>query len=325
MTLPRERAGPYLRALQAGLHALSPSDVHVPLAEALRHLEVLDPALSGDLFLPAELDPHSGMPAFTWLERARGEQILACEGGAGSTYGEDELARARRLDAALGERLAARATAHRFLRTGSLLPATRLRAALRRIGRTTDVVLTYDRLAGDGRWVRLVVDLSGPPRWLDRSPFRRLDDPHLAAEPGVQHLLTRHSATPLLSLQGALAEAFGVRVSRLSRGTIGPFWFPGGDRPADAPPWAARALVLHLLHEVVGDDVRRDVHLDPLSRPPQGERPPEGQHVFRERRLAVSPPADHSALEWSRAQGQAIVVAPLRPRPDPSAPLRRSL
>lgn len=315
MLLSPERAGPYLRALQAGLYALAPHDVHVPLGEALAHLQALDPALSGGLLAPAELDPRSGMPAFTWLERAIAERALAVEGGAPSAVSEEELDRARRLDPELAERLAARNALHRFLRGSGLLPATRLHAALRRLGEHVDFVLTYDRIAPDGRWLRVSADVRGPPSYLGRGPFRRNErDGTVTADIGVQHLLTRHGLTPLLALHRSLAAALDAQVVRLSRGVVGPFLFPGSPSPEPAPECMAGALVLHLQHELVGEEVRAGLHRDPWA-PPPDERVPEGQAVYRERRFAASPHAVAAIQQWCADRGAPTVVVALRPPP----------
>jgi len=321
--LPPERIGPYLRALQGGLHALAPSDAWVPLGEALAHLEALDPALSEEVLAPAELEDGTGMPAWAWLERARAEQALACEGGPDSDPSEDEIARASGLDPALGRRLQARAALHRFLRGEALLPLTRLQASLRRLGSSADVLLVYDRIAPDGRWLRLSIDLSLPPASL-AGTFRRRDATRLDADPGVQHLLTRHGTTPLLALQQSVGRALGGPVTRLSRGTLGPFWFPGPALPAQAPPCVHQALVLHAALEMVASDIPADVHRDPWLAAP-AELAPPGQHVFRERRFAASPGVVEALRAWSEERGAPAIVVPLCPRPVAAGPAPRTL
>lgn len=323
--LDAARAGPYLRALSAGLHALAPSAVHVPLAEAMAHLDALDPSLSADLLAPAELDPRSGMPAWSWLERARAEAALATEGGPRTAYSDQEIARAGALDPALGQRLAARSALHRFLRGVDLLPLTRLGAALRRVHRTADVLLTYDRIAPDGRWLRLSVDLALAPSALSDGTFARRADARLRPHDGVQHLLTRHATTPLLALQSSLEAAIGGPVTRLSRGTIGPFWFPGLALPEGAPACVEGALVLHMSHELVAGDVHQAAHRDPWQAAPLDERPPAGQAIFRERRFAASPGVVDRLLAWSQARGTQAIVVPLHPRPTAGAAVRRTL
>ncbi|MCK6504195.1 hypothetical protein L6R53_12475 [Myxococcota bacterium] len=314
LDLPAERAGPYLRALAAGLHALAPHDAFVPLAEALHHLQALDPALSGDVLAPAAVDPRSGMPGWTWLERARAEAELArAPGAAEGEPGEEELARAAALDPALGARLQARTALHRFLRAGPLLPLTRLEAALRREGRTADVLLTYDRVAPDGRWLRLRIDLALPPTRLRDGTFHRRDGARLEAAAGLQHLLTRHATTPLLALQSSVEAALSGPVVRLSRGEIGPFWFPGLALPEGAPAAARGALVLHLALEQLSGEAHAAGHRDPWLPPPPHERPPPGMAIFRERRLAASPAAVDPLRAWSVAAGAETIVVPLRP------------
>ena len=77
MELTTARAGPYLRALRAALQALAPHDDFIPLVEMDEHLAALDPTLSGDVLEPFEVEELSGLPSFSWLERATAEQALA--------------------------------------------------------------------------------------------------------------------------------------------------------------------------------------------------------------------------------------------------------
>ena len=124
------------------------------------------------------------------------------------------------------------------------------------------------------------------------------------------------------TLQQSLGKAMDAQVVRLSRGLLGPFLFPGGPRFEGQPACMDGALVLHMVHELVSEDVRSGLHRDPWSPPPRGEQPPEGQAIYRERRLAASPPAVEPIRAWSEARGAPCVVVPLQPRP---ASGRRSL
>ncbi len=314
MEMPAARVGPYLRALRAGLFALAPNEDHVPLREVDAHLQALDPALSGDVLAPAALDPSSGMPAFPWMERAVAEQAVA----RAATFGDvrdaagQDWGRAAHLDPALAARMQARARLHRFLRDQALLPVTRLRAALRRRGAEWDYSLRYDRMMPGGGWMRLTAELSGPARWsaglLDHRP-----DGTVGVDPGFRHLLARHSVTPIVALQAHLEESLTVRVPRLTRAFLGPFWFPGLALPADAPDAARGALVLHAAVEVLGADVHSPAHRDPWVPRRTGEGVPAGFGLFRERRFAASPPAVAGLTAWATSRGAPTVVVPLTP------------
>jgi hypothetical protein len=162
--------------------------------------------------------------------------------------------------------------------------------------------------------MRLRVELSGPARWSDGLLSHRADG-RVSVDPGFQHLLARHSVTPISALRHHLGEALTVQVPRISRAFLGPFWFPGMSLPDGAPEAAAGALVLHGSLEVLGVDVLRSVHRDPWVPRRVGETVPEGCGLFRERRLAASPHAIEGLSSWSRDQGAPIEVVPLTPRP----------
>ena len=313
LLLPPERVSPYLRALQAGLSALAPHGDYVPLDAALAHLRALDPALSGGVLAPAEVDAATGLPGFSWMQRASAEERIAKDTPEEAETPDDLLARADRVEPELGARLRARRALHRFLRRRSLLPATELSARLKRTtaGRW-DFEVRYDRLLAGVGWMRVHAELSGPERW-SRGLFRVASDGAVEIDAGVQHLVARSCVLPLLFLRDALMDSLKVELPRLSRTLVGPFWYPGGPLPAEAPECASRGLILHLVSEVVGHEVRSSGHRDPLRPPPAGERAPAGMGLFRERRFAATPNVIADLERWSADRGAPTVVAPLRP------------
>lgn len=317
MELPLERVGPYVRALRAALDTLAPNEDHVSLSASLDHLHALDPTVSGALLLPAEISDHTGMPTYQWLERARSEAVLAARSTDAADPTDADLERARALDPELGSRMQDRRALYRHLRRAELLHATRLGGAVRRVGPSgwTQVALAYDRMAPDGRWVRVRTELKtpGPP-----TGALRLDaQGRLIIDEALQHLLTRHFSTPLLALRSQLIDALGAEVLHLSRGWTGPFWFPGVELPASVPPQLGRGLLLHASLEVIAEDVHTSKHLDPWE-PPPDEILPEGQGSFRERRFAASDERLAEAVrDWSASRGVRAQVSTLqlaRPR-----------
>ncbi len=308
MILVRERAGPYIRALRSALHALAPDRDHVPLAAALHHLAALDPALSGTVIAPAEVEVGTGMPSFTWMERVVAEGAVRREAMAD----EQRLRRAEALDGVLGARLRARAALREHIEDGELLPVSRLQARLRRVEGRRDWSLAYDRIAPDGRWVRVRVTLndvgSGGPLDVDRRGRALVD-------PGLQHTLARHFATSVVALREVIADAAGGRAERVSRGILGPFWFPGIAIPEGLPPHLGTGLLLHASTEVIGADVHAGRHLDPWISAPANESIPDGYGVFRERRFAASGAAFEAARAWSAASGFQNVVVPVGKAP----------
>ncbi|MCA9494633.1 MAG: hypothetical protein KC621_32115, partial [Myxococcales bacterium] len=284
MELPQARSGPYVRALRAAVDALAPDEDHVPLRRALTHLEAIDPATSGDLLAPAEITT-SGMPAYTWLERARAEQILARRSDPARDPQDAEIRRASSLDPALGARMRDRRALHRLLRHQELLSATEVTVATRAFGADGGrLAVHYDRMAPDGRWLRLRLELDAPAR--PRS-FTIDAAGRASADESLRHLLTRHFAVPLPALVRQVADATGCRVARCGRGWIGPFWFPGIALPEEVPPELGAGLLLNLAVEVVADDIEHPRTLDPLH-PFLPADAPDGLSWFLSRRFAAT-------------------------------------
>ena len=131
-------------------------------------------------------------------------------------------------------------------------------------------------------------------------------------------LVTSHWGLGMLANDGAHAPLFGrndfgARVVRLSRGALGPFWFPGFPPPDGVPSDLGRGLILHQTVEVVGQDVRTSAHRDPLVPADPDERPPAGAGIYRERRLAVSAGLLGPVRAWADSRGTDVPVVPLNP------------
>ena len=309
MILPAERVGPYLRALEASLETLAPNDDHVPLSEAVAHVRALSPGVGGQLLAPAEISVRTGMPSYAWLERAIAEQVLARRTTDRDDPTEADLQRATSLDAALGARMRNRRDLHLHLRRNDLLPALRTTGAVRRLD-PHDVALCYDRMAPDGRWVRLRAEV----RILQRHSGPMHIDAHgrLHLDGTLQAFLTRHFTNRLDALHGQLAEACEGEVLRLSRSWLGPFWFPGVELPSEVPAELGGGLLLHASTEVISADIDASRHLDPWLPPPPDEHLPVGQRVFRERRFAATGKVVAVAKRWAESKGFQNVVVPVR-------------
>lgn len=305
-TLPAARVGPYLRALAAGLDALAPDVDHVPLHEALELLRVLDPACSGDALQPCSLHPLSGLPSTGWVRRALAEQELALAEAPDEAQ-EEALRRAEAVDPALAARLRGRAALRVALRERPLLPLRRLQSRRRGWGR---VVLSLDQVAADGRWSRLRLDVDTSGRSGLRGALSRSGE-RLPLE-ALESLLTRQSATPLEGLVPIVERALDAKVTRASRGRVGPFWFPGWRLPEGIPEGLSRGLLLHLSLELLSEELAGSRSSeDPM---PQDDLPlPAGLGCFRERRFAATPGLEPALSAWCAQAGVRCGVVSLTP------------
>lgn len=293
LRLPQERAGPYLRALRAALHAAAPDQDWPSLRAAALHLHLLDPACSGTLFQPAAVDPGSGLPSHGWLERAAAER----RAGADPAHLAGLVERARRVDPVLAERLGWRHAVAQVERGAPVLSALELGVELVRRGVRPAARIRLDRrLPGIG-WVRLRVDLHGRSRGLRGLRLDR-GTGLLTIEPGLGELLLRHVLSPLVLLAQTLAGACEGDVDRLSRATIGPFWFPGGALPTGLPPEVARTLTLHLSRSVLSREREGLIAADPLR--PLPPPPPRGLGLglVLERHLVVHRAGHGAVAAW---------------------------
>lgn len=309
MLLPEARTAGYLTALSQGCRALAPSSDWVDVDGVIDLLEALDPALSGALLSPAELDGESGLPAWAWVERARAEQAVARSPASVADHSDAELALARRHDPALASRLEHRTRLHRSLRRAELAPVHQLSVVPRRRGRTEDFTLRLDAYISSLGWMRLKLDVSGIAGWHDPSVLT-VDGDRATPGDGLRHLLARHKLTSLDALRLQLREVLGVQVPRLSRSWLGPFWFPGLPMLERQPPVFAGALTLHATLEVLAGDIQHTRDRDPLAS--YALPPPKGFGRWRERRLATTQP--DAVRAWWAEQGDPGVVVPLSGR-----------
>ena len=248
--LPSERVVPWLRALSAAVQAIAPHNDFVPMDAAVAHIQCLSPSLSADVLAPAQVDPDSGMPSLAWMTRATAEQALG-------RHAEPVSDTVRRLDPALAARMDARCRLATHLATHELLPVLRLVGRVRRVDRQTSAFLVFDHIDPAGRWVRTRVELSAPAGTRDLGLVQVDAAARIVVQPGLHDVFARHILTSLPSLLVALQGLTTARVCRVSRASLGPFWYPGGPQAVVMPPAVVKTLVLHALHEAMGDDVPR--------------------------------------------------------------------
>ena len=312
IVLPEERAGLYLRALRAGLRVLAPGQDHPPLEHLDAHLHALDPAVSETLLLPAQIDVHTGLPSLSWMDRVRAEQSASEQV---RPLDPQRIEAIRDADPALTRRLRGRLQLLAWLRDR---PLSREFCAVAEVVRQGEgrhaegrrVRVTLDRRSPGAGWIRLRVDLNASRNRADMV-LRRAAGSAIVLEDGFEDLLARHVMSPLPGVHSILSAGCGLHIHRISRGTLGPFWFPGGPAPRDPPEWVDGALVLHLGLEVIGEDVRTRTHHDPFSRPLIA--PDRALGTYRGRRLAVSPHRTEAAEAWCRAGAGVADVVPLVP------------
>ena len=120
------------------------------------------------------------------------------------------------------------------------------------------VLFQLDKMVPAQGWVRLQLDAEGVACW-GKGLWAESFDGVLEPSEGILHLLSRHIRTPLTLLHQALERKLEVWIPALSRGNIGPFWYPGGNN-LDAPSIFGGALALHMSMERLGTDSSGVVH-----------------------------------------------------------------
>ena len=297
ISLAPERVGPWVRALGAAVAVAAPNDDFVPVGAASAHLHALDPELSGDVLAPAEIDPCSGMPALAWMTRATAEKALGVR--VSEPSGD-----VQRLDPALAERMRARAALSRHLRDHPLLPTLSVQARVRRAGQRSEGFVVFDHIDPEGCWVRTRVELRGQAYQTDLGLMHVHEGGVATVPDGVHDVFARHVRTPLPSLYATLQDVSGDAVVRASRARIGPYGFPGGPWQHDAPASVQRTLVLHAVHEVIGENIRATRIVDPFDTSPVSGSGALGQ---RHRRLAVFRSGVEAVRQWL---GDSVGITP---------------
>ena len=284
----------------------------MPLRDVVHHLRALDPALSGPVLLPAEVDDTTGMPAYAWLQRAHAEAAALATT---PLHDAATVDRVRRRDPGLAARLQGRHRLREHLVADRLLPAARIAARVRRVTEKTDVTVTYDRVEPLGTWLRIRVELSAQRGAREVGPVR-IHGERARADDALLHLLTRHHAVPLQALFIQLRRVFSAAMPRLSRSRVGPFWFPGVRLPGGVPPELASGALLHLSTEVLGVDVLGSSSHDPMLELELAEIP-DGRGLFRQRSFAATDRVAAAVRAWCAARRVPAIVVPLRPGAGP--------
>jgi len=218
-------------------------------------------------------------------------------------------------DPVLAERLTGRIRLLEILGDRPLVPELAVTAHVVRRGEgrrnaAKQVRVVLDRRIPGVGWTRIRLDVDTSA---DDVPdvFGSGSEHSVMVKPGFAELLSRHAISPLGGLLAVLMDVVGLRIHALSRGVIGPFWFPGGPVLNGMPAWADGALVLHSTIEVMGEGVRTMSNHDPLEHA-RVDRQAEGGR-FRGRRMAVSPHRVEAARAWAAARVGVADVVPLTP------------
>lgn len=293
--------GPYVRALGSALHQAAPNAIFPPLAQLQALLRALDPAVSGPTLLPAQVDERSGLPSWPWIER-----VHAHAAAGGEPVHERQITDAERLDPELAARLRGRRDLHAHLAQHPILPLRTVQARLERRGPPHRVRIVSDRVAADGRWLRTTVGLDAVG---EDFGFGSVEGAAVTLDPGVAHLLARHALSPLVALLAQLDTIARGDVFEVSRGIVGPLWFPGVAVPDGFPVELGRGLLLHLPTEVLAREIVRDADDDPLGA--VALRTPEGFGWARRRRFVAGGRARAAVRDWLARRGASCEVLDL--------------
>jgi hypothetical protein len=268
-TLAGDEEAAYLSRVCSALAAARLNAQYPPARAASAHLRCMGASAHGGLYGPLQLDQRSGLPTYKeWI------RVLTDAGMAESALAElpDEAVLAARAEAApegIHGKLWLKAAYYRALRAQPLLQIDRMSVALRRVeaaARTAYFTVVLDKLDPSGCLIRYTVELAQQDAlWrrpivdLDASAQRRADE--------LRSLVFQLASLDAELTFARLCEHPHVRVERVTRGCIGPFF---------APELRAPDLIAPLLHDraawlasfsldVAATDLAADCDNDPLD------------------------------------------------------------
>lgn len=296
-----------------------------PSPELAHHVRAMGPDVHCGLYGALELDARSGLPTFREWTRVRTDAALAA-GALGDLGTRDRLVRlVRERGDAIDAKQLLKFDYYSALVGKATAPLDTVNVALRRVEaetRTAFFHVTLDKVEVSGAFVRTTVELSQQAAAWHR-PLVTLDAEHAQTTADLQATIFRSSGmdAELTFLQ--LAAEPTLKVERVIKGTVGPFFHA----PEQAPGWLAGlmasepgAMVASFGLDMVDvelesnrdNDPLRDLLVDSISA--EGRvgydalRAAHGYVVFKDRKFVVPRALVDAMKDACRAVGTRNVV-----------------
>jgi hypothetical protein len=300
-------------------------NAHYPQARAASaHLRCMSAAVHGGLYGPLQLDLRSGLPTYREWIRVATDAGLA-ESALAELPAEEELAaRAASAPHGIHGKRWLKAAYFKALRAQPLVQIDRMSVALRRVdapARTAYFTVVLDKLDPSGCLIRYTVELAQQDAFW-RRPMVELDARSVRHSEEFQSLVFRFASVDAELTFARLAEHEHVRVERVTRGSIGPFYASSTRVPAplDALLAEPAAWVASFSLDIAATDLSSDGDNDPLTTSLGGSLSAEaraeyeqargrfGYKVFRDRKFVVPGPLRGALAALCREQGTRNIV-----------------
>ena len=316
----RQQQIDYIHTVVAALQSARLSQQFTDVPTLVSHLRALCPHLHGGHYDGLRVHPRSGLPTLPEWARVHADQAIAAQALAADR--PQHLAEPRRIELEYLGNLVDR----------PLAQLDRIQLDVRRIDTQSGQAhlrVRFDKLDGTGCFIRFALELSHR----DPEVLRALED-----DAGRADLVERLRALlyPLAELDAEwalvrLAEARAVTVERVEKGSVGPLWVGGHDRP-QAWPWPGDTLepgqcIASFGSDLAAVDVARDRDDDPFGllladrlsedarRIYREARARLGYRVFKNRKFVASPALVGRLQGALRELGTRNLVYPLRSAP----------
>ena len=324
-SLEGDKVQPFINRLLAILRAARLNNQYPDARRLSAHARAMGPDVHGGEYDELQVNLDSGLPTYREWTRVQTDVSIAADQL--KTLGDRrELARrAASSDHDIHRRQLAKYDYYDAITNLPLAPLGAMDVTLRRIvpaENTAHFRITFDKLDASGIFIRNDILLSQRDQaWNTR--IVEIDDENSSHTDEFQSLIYRFSSMDAEFTFAKLAGLPGVTVQGVSRGTVGPIYYGGGEAPApfdqlvgDDPDRFVGVFAI----DRAADDVRENRNNDPIGhlftdelsqkmRPTYGAaREKFGYRVYRDRKFVVSRGLEGPLREICEAQGTRNII-----------------
>lgn len=277
------------------------------------HVGAMSPVFHRGLYDDLQVHAESGLPSYREWTRVQTDKQIAVE-QLSQLGGRAKLEASARVSAAeIHQKQLKKYDYYDDLQRVALAPLDGMQVALRRLESERNVAhftVVFDKLDAAGLFTRYTIDLSQQALVWGGSAVV-LNKETAAYTEGFKALIYKFSALDSELTFGRLAAIEGLRIERVSKGTVGPFYRKGMDLDAVAPEPIAEILASALADNADGFvamfaldssavDVANHQNNDPfgaffgggvsaeMRASYQHARQLYGYHVYKDRKFVVS-------------------------------------
>ena len=314
----------YVRRFLAIMRAARLNDQYPDPGRLSAHVRAMGPDVHRGEYQGLQINVDSGLPTYREFTRVQTDVSIAAEQLKKLGDRRELAKKASKSSHDIHKRQLAKYDYYDEVADLRLAPLGAMDVALRRVepaSKRAHFRIVFDKLDASGIFVRYVIELTQQAGvWSTEAV--QLDEDTASYADEFKSLIYKFSSMDAEFTYAKLATLSGVEVQRVSRGTVGPFYFGRFERPEPFDELLAEPEDFVALFgiDTAALDVREHRNNDPFAamfetemsrkmRPTYGRaREQFGYHVYRDRKFVVSRGLERPLMEICEEMGTKNIV-----------------